>query len=1382
MFKLFICSILYNKKLKYFFINTFIILFTIMKSFRYYQEEACKAISLELELRKKCLVKMFCGTGKSLLMYQCSINNECNLIVYVFPSLSLILQFYNDYLIKSGFPPNQILNISSDSEIDSTTDPSRITAFLQLSNKKIICVTYQSYETLLTNLGSNVIDVCWFDEAHHAVGETYQQLIFQPNLLKKCKKQIFLTATPKNANGIVMYDRDGDPSNNMCGSLAYDYSYYRGVQEDYLNPFEIRIDFFIENTNKSLYETISRAILSSGNGRVLTFHSDVNTERDTSVLQFVNLDAFKTAFIRVLNSEFPELMDKHKNTDIKMIALTASIPTKKRASILKSFDKTSNQDIYIISSCETIGEGIDTKNANMCVFVDPKSSYVKIIQNIGRIVRKNKGIAKPNSTILIPCWVDREKYLACEGDREKCDEVIRQDMAKEGNFNGILNVMSALKQEDEDIYDICLYYPDVFSRQEIERHLERNGFEVLDPIGDGDWMENIEYVIHQETDLKDEVIDWDNYEDVEDDENAFIQLADDLDVIIEIHTNSLETPIETYNGECNSGKIVRMLRREDEDTGDTIYQPIVQRTNVIKRLGKCPPLDAKKRTAMKVHTNPDILVLWKLNSNADLTKDICSCVIDCEVVKYDPMVVAQGIVERALKRVEEGGELLPKEWAKSKQITPELIQEAKDATKLATWKRVLEGKAKNGTKCSNEIRDYLDINLPNWRLNVSFEEKALKNAKSIVERAYQRKENNLHLIPTAIAMPKTDKEKQEFKDACLLTRWKQAMKGMKGVGFCYKSVSNYLDEHLPDWNLEIDLEENAKKSAKDIVERAYNRKEQNLHLLPKCFSNPKTEIEKQEQKDAKKLETWRGVVNGRKCSVQCYSSVINYLNEYLPTWISQYDLEEKMLKDAKEIVKRAYERKEQKLNLLPKSYKKPKNNLEKQELKDSQKIARWKMILKGTSTGKCSKELCNYLDEHLPGWNLEIDLAENALEIAKEIVKRAYERKEQKLNLLPKAIKNPKTEIENQEVKDAYKIKAWKGALKGKGTLICYESVSKYLDEHLPNWNLEMDLEENAMKNAKEIVKRAYERKENNLDLLPKYIAKPKTEIEKQEVKDACKIKAWKNAIKGKGTYKCYPELIQYLDAHLPNWREPSTDTEEPIIQSTTEPVIQSTEKPKKSTKLSIKKKSVKNPPEIRESTFKAEISVLHQRYKTLNSANLHQEFAKNPALWHQYHELAEKNDSTFDADDIPRNRIIQELNQIKTKRTKSVVDMGCGKAGIAEYFATDNRFHFMNFDHIALNEHIIQHDISNLPLAEDSVEICILSLAMWGSNCKDYIKEAHRVLETGGILYIIEPTKRWTEVDLEPGNKLKCLVTENGFQILREKTDKFCLLICLKK
>jgi len=228
-----------------------------------------------------------------------------------------------------------------------------------------------------------------------------------------------------------------------------------------------------------------------------------------------------------------------------------------------------------------------------------------------------------------------------------------------------------------------------------------------------------------------------------------------------------------------------------------------------------------------------------------------------------------------------------------------------------------------------------------------------------------------------------------------------------------------------------------------------------------------------------------------------------------------------------------------------------------------------------------------------------------------------------------------------------------------------------------------------------------------------------------------------------------------------------------------------------------IKKKVMNLPkqPKKREETreerktrIKTEISQLHQRYKTMNSQNLNIEFKENPDLWKKYHEISEKNEESFPTEGIPRNRIIQELTKIKTKRTKQVVDMGCGKGQISDHFKNDARFNFMNYDHISENERVISCDISNLPLEEDSVDICILSFAMWGSNCRDYIKEASRILESNGQLYIIEPTKRWSEKD-ELGNiiqgneacKMTELLRENGFKIIHSSIEKFCLFTCVK-
>jgi ribosomal RNA-processing protein 8 len=134
---------------------------------------------------------------------------------------------------------------------------------------------------------------------------------------------------------------------------------------------------------------------------------------------------------------------------------------------------------------------------------------------------------------------------------------------------------------------------------------------------------------------------------------------------------------------------------------------------------------------------------------------------------------------------------------------------------------------------------------------------------------------------------------------------------------------------------------------------------------------------------------------------------------------------------------------------------------------------------------------------------------------------------------------------------------------------------------------------------------------------------------------------------------------------------------------------------------------------------------------------------------------------------------------------------MGCGRAQISKHFTDKNdaRFEFINYDHVSSNESVISCDISNTPLDNDSVDIAILCLAMWGSNCKSYITEAHRILESNGLLYMIEPTKRWSDKDEnnnivvgDEGKRLKKLLTDNYFQVSESKIEKFSYIVCNKR
>ena len=1004
---------------------------SLSKPWRPYQREADEQISFTIE--NKRLVKMFCGTGKSLLMRYGRAFQGHSLCVYVFPSLSLIEQFNTDYL--TDLPHNVstgIMIISSEDE--HTTKEEDIHTFLQRSENKIICVTYQSFH-LLKDVP---IPMCVVDEAHHVSSETYFPLFLEnPNIQKVC----FFTATPKKVD---------------YGSIAYEYPYLRGVAEGYLNPFEIRVDLVGEDTNRILYESIARAYFTTGNNRILTFHADVNTDSPTSVRNFVNPTEIHKAFEHI-SKEFGK-----PTPTVHVRGFYSEMKAKERRQLLNVFD--ASQDVFLLCSCETMGEGVDTKNANMCVFVDPKSSFVKIIQNIGRIVRKQFGVDKPHSTILLPIYIQKEKYEACT-TVEECDARIREDMSKGGDFTPILNVLSALRQEDEDLYEICLHYPNEYSPQEIEENLRRQG-----------------YTIGEEVDI-DEV--WEKVE-----EGAQL----------DVHSQSLEEPIVSHG---ESEHVINVL-----EDGDTYYE--IQ--------GEAKKIDPPgKRVKLTVHTNADVQVLWRLKGDLDLG----SCLMDCEVID--------------------------------------------------NWNERLE-----------QVKTFMDTykRRPN---------KHLKTEKTLG-----------HWLTNKIT---NYKKKEGFKYPLRCNQWEEFVEEYK----------EYLKTKDETWN-------------------------QKLQLL-KTFMNVH---KRQPLKDDKILFKWlshqitnyKTKKDGFKDPIRCKQ------------W-------EEFVEEYKEYLKTGYEQWYENLQLLKEFI----NKHKRKPLKDD--------------------------DKYLYTWFHNQSGAYNT---------------------------------KSHGFKDPIRCKQWE------------EFVEEYKEYFTEKWS-------------------------DNLQLL----------------------KIFMNVHKRRPTLKDDKILCYWLQDQITNYK--TKGFKYPIRCKQWEEFLEEYKEYFNEKSMKFKPKIEKESTEQKKQRVKSELSTLHQLYKTMRSDTLAQHFQDHPTAWADYHAISESNEETFPEESIPRNQVIRELDKMRSKRPKRIVDMGCGKALIAKHFQGDPRFTFINIDHVAVDETVQVGDISKLPLEEDSVEICILSLALWGSNCKEYIREAHRVLETNGILYLIEPTKRWTEK--EPSDRLREAL--NVFHVKWESIEKFSFFTCIK-
>ena len=561
------------------------------------QIDAFNGITEILRTDAKCITKMFCGTGKSRVIREVVLNQKKDLSIIVFPSLALIRQFTNDYLqnIQSN-ESHKILNISSEilDDFTSTTDPLEIKKFLKLEKQKIICITYQSLKTLVSNLENNVIGLACFDEAHRTTSDGVKELIYNTD---KYEKQVFFTATPINQNGITMFERDEDEIGKYgdCGKLASEYTYLQGLRDGILSLFELRVDLYTEDTVEHMYESIARAILASGNQRVLTFHADTSesSSSDTSVLRFVDEKLFKKVYQNVCEKEFPEKIGKINK--ITFIPITSG--TKNKDEILDKFDKCGDDEIYIVSSCRTIGEGVDTKKANMCVFVDPKSSINAIIQNIGRICRKVGHEEKP-ATVLIPVCINIDKYRECGEDSEKMDSVLREQLndSENGDFNAIMNVCAALKQEDPELFELCLKYPTQFTDSERMHSLNSQGC---------DLGEEVDYC-----DI-DEMI-----------ENG---------KPIEIYTSNIKEPIISHNMD-ESDDVNRFYMISGDDDEEPTYYEIISKDR--KKKEKLDAPTSKNRPYLNIHSNDEIMLSWKITDSV-MNGKFGSAVIDCCVEKFD---------------------------------------------------------------------------------------------------------------------------------------------------------------------------------------------------------------------------------------------------------------------------------------------------------------------------------------------------------------------------------------------------------------------------------------------------------------------------------------------------------------------------------------------------------------------------------------------------------------------------------------------------------------------------------------------------------------------------------------------------------------------------
>ena len=184
----------------------------------------------------------------------------------------------------------------------------------------------------------------------------------------------------------------------------------------------------------------------------------------------------------------------------------------------------------------------------------------------------------------------------------------------------------------------------------------------------------------------------------------------------------------------------------------------------------------------------------------------------------------------------------------------------------------------------------------------------------------------------------------------------------------------------------------------------------------------------------------------------------------------------------------------------------------------------------------------------------------------------------------------------------------------------------------------------------------------------------------------------------------------------------------------------------------------------------------LNEDLYTTTSDTAFKRFSENPELFDQYHEGFRKQVSQWPVNPVDviirwiRKKGAQKQGS-KKKGSLVVADFGCGDAKLGKELGGqgnqktkkqkkengDNNggFKVHSFDLVANGNPLITPcDMANVPLDDGVVDIAVFCLALMGTNIADFIREAHRVLKSDGVIKIAEVRSRFeATADSEDGH-----------------------------
>lgn len=348
-----------------------------------YQEEAVR-LSIEHE---RATILSTTSSGKSLIIYSLirwyEIQAKGKILVIV-PTINLVEQMYSDFDDYASE-----VSWNSESSVHKIYQGQK-----KSSEKKVFVSTYQSLQRVKPGYFDQ-FEVVICDEVHGAEAKSIV------GVMEKCINasiRIGLTGTLKGMklHQLAIVGLFGDIRKVTNARELMD----RGIIAD------LDIKFCVLKYNKDICFDINRKVVekvTSGGKKIYRNNYQYEMDYITQCMKrhyyISNLASVLPGNVLILFNKVQKhgkplfkILSKRLDKKKKVHYISGETKVDKREKIRGQLEKETNS--VLIASYGTLSTGVNIKSLQFVIFASPYKSEIKVLQSIGRILRKNKGKSK----------------------------------------------------------------------------------------------------------------------------------------------------------------------------------------------------------------------------------------------------------------------------------------------------------------------------------------------------------------------------------------------------------------------------------------------------------------------------------------------------------------------------------------------------------------------------------------------------------------------------------------------------------------------------------------------------------------------------------------------------------------------------------------------------------------------------------------------------------------------------------------------------------------------------------------------------------------------------------------------------------------------------